>query len=541
LSFNFFHCTKNNIELTKVKSNQNQTMNKLKYRLLILTVLILVMAACSAKEEESGKPNIIVFLVDDMGWQDTSVPFWKDTTDRNRLYHTPNMERLASEGMKFTQAYAHSVCSPTRTSLITGMNPARHKVTNWTLLKDVSQDHQDDILGFPSWNLNGLQPVDGINNAVFATTLPALLKENGYHTIHVGKAHWGAMGTPGENPTNLGFNVNIAGHAAGGLGSFLGDKNFGNAKPGEHTKPWGVPGLEKYHGDTINLTEVLTLEAIKALEKVKDIDKPFYLYMSHYTVHIPLEPDSRFYQKYKDMGLEEPEARYASMIEGMDKSLGDLMDYLEENNLAKNTIILFMSDNGGLSAVARGGLPHTHNWPLNSGKGSAYEGGTRVPMLVKWPGVVQASSTSHDYLIIEDFFPTILEMANIQNYKTIQQVDGKSFVTVLKNNAEKTPNSRSLIWHYPNKWGPEGPGIGATSSIRDGEWKLIYSYKTGEFELFNIDRDIGEKTNLAATEPEIVKTLAKKLGEYLRSVEAERPQFLLSEEICPWPDEEFNN
>jgi arylsulfatase A-like enzyme len=241
------------------------------------------------------------------------------------------------------------------------------------------------------------------------------------------------------------------------------------------------------------------------------------------------------------MGLEEPEARYASMIEGMDKSLGDLMDYLEENNLAKNTIIIFMSDNGGLSAVARAGTPHTHNWPLNSGKGSAYEGGTRVPMLVKWPGVVQASSTSHDYLIIEDFFPTILEMANIQNYQTIQQVDGKSFVSVLKNNAEKTPEERSLIWHYPNKWGPEGPGIGATSTIREGEWKLIYWYKTGEFELFNIDRDIGEKTNLATTEPEIVKTLAKKLGEYLRSVEADRPQLFLSQEICPWPDEKFNN
>jgi arylsulfatase A-like enzyme len=516
-------------------------MNKRKYRFPVITIFILVLAACSSKEQKSERPNIIVFLVDDMGWQDTSVPFWKDTTDWNRIYHTPNMERLASEGMKFTQAYAHSVCSPTRTSLITGMNPARHKVTNWTLLKDISQDHKDEQLEFPKWNFNGLQPTDSIQNAVFATSLPALLKENGYHAIHVGKAHWGAMGTPGENPLNLGFDVNIAGHAAGGLGSFLGEKNFGNAKPGEHTVPWGVPGLEKYHGDTINLTEVLTLEGIKELEKVKDSAKPFYLYMSHYTVHIPLEPDSRFYQKYKDRGLEEPEARYASMIEGMDKSLGDLMDYLEDNNLDKNTIIFFMSDNGGLSAVARAGTPHTHNWPLNSGKGSAYEGGTRVPMLVKWPGVVQASSTSHDYLIVEDFFPTILEMANIQNYQTIQQVDGKSFVSILKNNTEKTTEKRSLIWHYPNKWGPEGPGIGATSSIRDGAWKLIYWYKTGEFELFNIDRDIGEKTNLAATEPEIVKTLAKKLGEYLRSVEADRPQFLLSEEICPWPDEKFNN
>jgi len=508
---------------------------------LILLKLLLISVSCSPDKTSVERPNIILFLVDDMGWQDTSVPFWTDTTDWNKLYHTPNMERLASEGMKFTQAYAHSVCSPTRTSLMTGMNPARHKVTNWTLLKDISQDHEDEVLKFPEWNLNGLQPVDSINNAVFASTLPSLLRDHGYFTIHTGKAHWGAMGTPGENPLNLGFDVNIAGHAAGGLGSFLGEKNFGNAKPGEHTPPWGVPGLEKYHGDSVNLTEVLTQEAIKALEQVKNSGKPFYLYMSHYTVHIPLEPDARFFQKYRNMGLEEPEARYASMIEGMDKSLGDLMDYLQDNNLEKNTIIIFMSDNGGLSAVARGGAPHTHNWPLNSGKGSAYEGGIRVPMIIKWPGVVESSSESHDYLIIEDFFPSILEMTNIQNYKTSQVVDGVSFVPILKGEKLNSSKEKALVWHYPNKWGPEGPGIGATSTIRKGDWKLIYWYKTRKLELFNLADDIGEKHNLATVHPEKVKELAKALGQYLRTVNADRPKFLFSNEHCPWPDGAFIN
>jgi arylsulfatase A-like enzyme len=508
---------------------------------LILLKLLFISASCSSDINIVERPNIILFLVDDMGWQDTSVPFWTDTTDWNKLYHTPNMERLASEGMKFTQAYAHSVCSPTRTSLMTGMNPARHKVTNWTLLKDISQDHKDEVLKFPEWNLNGLQPVDSINNAVFASTLPSLLRGHGYFTIHTGKAHWGAMGTPGENPLNLGFDVNIAGHAAGGLGSFLGEKNFGNAKPGAHTPPWGVPGLEKYHGDSVNLTEVLTQEAIKALEQVKDSGKPFYLYMSHYTVHIPLEPDSRFFQKYKNMGLEEPEARYASMIEGMDKSLGDLMDYLRDNNLEKNTIIIFMSDNGGLSAEARGGKAHIHNWPLNSGKGSAYEGGIRVPMIIKWPGEVQSSSESHDYLIIEDFFPSILEMANIQNYKTRQEVDGVSFGPILKGENLNSSKEKALVWHYPNKWGPEGPGIGATSTIRKGDWKLIYWYKTQELELFNLADDIGENHNLGTVHPEKVEELAKALGQYLRMVNADRPKFLFSDEHCPWPDGAFIN
>lgn len=171
-------------------------------------------------------PNIIFFLVDDMGWQDTSVPFWTEKTPLNLLYHTPNMEKMAAEGMKFTQAYASSVCSPTRVSLMTGMNAARHRVTNWTLKRNISEDHADDVLKMPVWNMNGLQPADSIENSVYATTLPQILKKNGYFTIHCGKAHWGAMNTPGANPLNLGFDLNIAGHAAGAPGSYRGKRTL---------------------------------------------------------------------------------------------------------------------------------------------------------------------------------------------------------------------------------------------------------------------------------------------------------------------------
>lgn len=512
-----------------------------KWRQIFYALVISFLPFCgfsffNKKEKANNKPNIILFLVDDMGWQDTSVPFWKEKTEFNNRYHTPGMERLAAEGMMFTQAYATTVCSPTRVSLMTGMNASRHRVTNWTLYRNVSQDANHEILSFPTWNVNGVQPVDSIERSVYATMLPQILKDNGYFTIHCGKAHFGAMNTPAANPINCGFDVNIAGHAAGGLGSFLGTENFGNKHKGGYTFPWGVPGLEKYHGDSIFLTEALTIEAKKALDQALDANKPFYLYMSHYAVHIPLNADRRFYQKYIEMGLPEPEAKYASMIEAMDKSLKDLMDYLDEKRIADNTIVLFMSDNGGLSASSRAGELHTHNWPLNSGKGSAYEGGIRVPMIVKWPGKVNHGSETNEMLIIEDFFPTILEMAGVKEYNTVQPIDGKSFVPLLLN-PEKEKGTHDLFWHFPNNWGPTGPGIGATSTIRSGCWKLIYYYHDQHFELFNITEDIGEQKNLDDKFPERVNVLAEKLGTYLRKVDAQRPIIKATGQSAPWPDE----
>jgi len=482
------------------------------------------------------KPNIIMFLVDDMGWQDTSVPFWSRKTPFNERYHTPSMERLAKEGMMFTQAYASSVCSPTRVSLMSGMNAAHHRVTNWTLEKDKPVDGKSEVLKYPDWNVNGVQPVDTIPHTAYGTLLPQILRDNGYFTIHCGKAHFGAIGTPSADPRNCGFDVNIAGHAAGGPGSYLGTENFGNSERGVYTPLWGVPGLEKYHGDSIFLTEALTREALKSLDVAIAAGKPFYLYMAHYAVHIPLYADKRFYEKYLNMGLNESEARYSSMIEGMDKSLGDIMDYLDRHGLAENTIILFMSDNGGFSLRPRAGELHTHNKPLNSGKGSSYEGGIREPMIVKWPGRVQPGSRCNDYLIIEDFFPSILEMAGIRKYSTVQTIDGRSFVPMLLKSGS-TSSGRDLYWHFPNNWGPTGPGIGATSTIRSGDWKLIYFYEDCHFELYNIADDIGELSNLSAVQPARVRELASKLGKYLRGVKAQRPSYQSTGKPVPWPDE----
>ncbi len=489
-----------------------------------------------AQHPGPSKPNIVMFLVDDMGWQDTSVPFWSSGTPFNERYHTPSMERLAKGGMMFTQAYASSVCSPTRVSLITGMNAARHRVTNWTLERNKPVDGRSEVLSYPGWNFNGAQPVDTIPNTAYATMLPAILKANGYFTIHCGKAHYGAIGTPSADPLNCGYDINIAGHAAGGPGSYLGTENFGNSEKGGYTPPWGVPGLEKYHGDSIFLTEALTREALKALDKARMTDKPFYLYMSHYAVHIPLYADKRFFEKYLDMGLNESEARYASMVEGMDKSLGDIMDYLDSNGLADNTIILFMSDNGGFSLRPRAGELHTHNKPLNSGKGSAYEGGIREPMIVRWPGVVKPGSKCNDYLLIEDFFPTILEMAGIKKYKVAQKVDGKSFVPMLTGKGT-TSTGRDLFWNFPNNWGPTGPGIGASCTIRSGDLKLMYFYEDQHFELYNISEDIGEMFNISGENQAKVHEMARRLGIFLRNAGAQRPSFKSTGKPVPWPDE----
>lgn len=512
-------------------------MKELNLYLIICIILSSTLCGFSQQKKINTSPNIILFVVDDMGWQDTSVPFHTTITKLNRTYHTPNMERLAAKGVKFTQAYATPICSPSRVSLLTGSNAARHKVTNWTLRKNLSQDAVDNQLSFPVWNMNGLSQEPKVENSFYAKALPQILKENGYYTIHAGKAHLGAIGTPGANPLNLGFDVNIAGHAAGAPESYKGTENFGVGKPNKSV--WAVPGLEKYHGKDIFLTEAITEEALAAIDHMVN-KKPFFLHMSHYAVHVPIMGDPRYLQNYIDAGLNTTEASYASMLEGMDKSLGDIMDFLEKRNIMDNTIILFISDNGGLSAHARGGTPHTHNKPLASGKGSLYEGGIRVPMLVSWPGKYEAGKVVDQYVIIEDFFPSILEITKIENVSKPQIVDGISFKPLLVDEPYKSED-RPIVWHYPNKWGGSGPGIGPGSAIRKGDWKLIYFYKTQDFELYNLAQDIGETENLFYQYPKLAFNLVKSLTQFLKDTDAQLPFYKEDGQRLNYPLETFKD
>lgn len=506
----------------------------------ILTPLItLPIATGTFAQNNDSRPNILLFMVDDMGWQDTSVPFADSITANNRKFHTPNMERLAAKGVKFTQAYASAISSPTRCSLITGANAARHRVTNWTLRRDTKTDGQSTVVESPDWNYNGIQMVNTINNSFAGTSFVETLRRNGYHTIHVGKAHFGAMDTPGENPIHFGFETNITGSAAGGLATYLSEYNYGHDKDGNPVSPFAIEGLEKYWGTGTFVTEALTQEAIKALDKATRYNQPWFLYMAHYAVHIPIDRDNRFYQYYIDKGLGEKEAAYASLVEGMDKSLGDLLNWIEVNGQADNTIVIFMSDNGGYTASNhwREGPLHTQNAPLRGGKGSLLEGGIREPMIVYWPSVTKPATTICDPIIIEDFYPTILDMAGIENH---DKVDGVSFAPIIKGSA-KTDPERIFIWNYPHSWGENGPGINFFCAIRQGNWKMLYNYITGEKQLYNLSDDPFEHNNLALTNQAQATHMSTLLGNRLRQIHAQRPIFKATGKPCPWPDEISTN
>ena len=484
---------------------------------------------------QNTKPNIIIFLVDDMCWQDCSLPFWDKITPLNQKYHTPNMERMAKNGMKFTNAYANPVCTPTRISLMTGMNEARHNVTNWTnVKKDTQTDNPDSLLIPAKWNYNGLSSIPNIEKTVYATPLPELLRQAGYFTLHCGKAHFAPYGTLAADPLSIGFEKNIAGTAAGHPSSYLGTKNFRN---NQNDTTHGVRNLEKYHGKDIFLTEALTLEAIDALKENQGKNKPFFLYMAHYAIHLPFDKDARFYQKYIDNGLTDTEAKYAALIEGMDKSLGDIMDYLEVNQLDKNTYILFMSDNGGYSLTPqRSGTVHTQNLPLKQGKGSLYEGGIRVPMIVSGSSI-EKGSISNQYVGIDDFFPTVLDMAHIKNAQTVQTIDGKSLMPFLKDKNKKD-DKKILLWHYPNNWTNQNfHGTSWVSALRKGDWKVIYFHKTSELELYNLKDDIGENHNLGKENAKKMKKMAHLLTLELKKRNAQMPSFKATGQQIPYPDE----
>lgn len=508
---------------------------------LVLPAIAAAQSAESSQPQQQQRPNIILFMVDDMGWQDTSVPFTADTTANNRKYLTPNMERLAARGMKFTQAYASAISSPTRCSLFTGANAARHGVTNWTLHRDRTTDGPNDSLVPPAWNYNGVQRVGGINNTFVGPSFVQELKDAGYHTIHVGKAHLGAFDTPGENPHHWGFEVNVAGSAIGGLATYLSERNYGHDKDGNPVSPFAIEGLEKYWGTGTFATEALTQEALKELARAKRYNQPWFLYMAHYAVHIPIDRDPRFYQKHLDRGLSPKEAAYASLVEGMDKSLGDILDWVDANGEADNTIVIFMSDNGGYAATSewRDGELHHQNAPLLSGKGSLNEGGIREPLIVSWPGRTNPGSQTDKYVIIEDFYPTITEMAGINPDSSAHYghtIDGRSFVPIIDGTGDPSAG-RELIWNFPNEWGVDGPGINMNCAIRKGNYKLIYYYGNGKKELYDVVNDISETHNLASEKPELARELSEALGQALRKAGAMRPSFKATGKACPWPDE----
>ena len=423
---------------------------------------------------------------------------------------------------------------------MTGLNSANHGVTQWTFKAGdkPSSDLVHPTLSYANWNWNGLQAEKGLNNSVSTAVMPQILKQAGYRTMFFGKGHFGARDTPGADPKVFGFDIRIGGRDAGGPGSYWGIKNY--ASGGDTSRIWRAWDLDHFHGQDLHLTEALTIEAKRAIKKSVDDKKPFFCYFAHYAVHTPIEPDKRFAPDYLKNGLDETEAAYASLVEGMDKSVGDLMNYLKRLNVLDNTIIVFTSDNGGLSHSKRSmETPHTHNAPLSSGKGSHHEGGIRVPLIVKWQKISKAGTANDTPIAIYDWFPTLLSAAGIEN---IPVNDGLNLITLIQNHNAVWPK-RSLVWHFPNFWGPlktplvKGPGMGPCSVIMENEWKLIYYHTDSSFELFNLESDIGEKNNRASGYKAKVKELSSKLGKYLRKKNAVMPVYQSSGKFVPWPDE----
>lgn len=491
-----------------------QIMNLKKLQLLTTGALIGGSFLPSAYAQE--KPNIIVFLVDDMGLMDTSVPFITDGQGNpvqqplNNWYHTPNMERLASQGTRFSTFYAQSVSSPSRTSIMTGQNATRHHTTNWIN----SESNNRTPFGPPQWNWKGLTHADMI--------YPKVLQKAGYRTIHVGKAHFGCMNSEGEDPKNIGFDVNIAGSSIGHPGSYHGENGYGWIKG---QKERAVPGLEKYHRTNTFLSDALTLEAGEEIAKAVAEKRPFYLNMAHYAVHSPFETDERFIGHYTDPKKNDQAKAFATLIEGMDKSLGDLMYKLEKLGVAQNTLIIFLGDNGG-DAPLGGAADYGSSAPLKGKKGSEFEGGVRVPFIVSWAHPDAKNKFQKQFPVaknkvqkqigtVMDIYPTVLSAAGVKAPKD-HVLDGFNLKTLLKGKPDKN-HPQEFLMHFPH----EHRGSYFTT-FRKGDWKLIYHYNPEKPEspdclLYNLAKDEAETTNLAQSEPEKVKAMVREMAQRLKS------------------------
>jgi arylsulfatase A-like enzyme len=475
---------------------------------LVLAGSCLALANAQAPAVEL-RANVLLFVVDDLGWQDISLALHSERTPFNARYRTPNLERLAAQGMRFTQAYAAApVCTPTRAALATGLSPAQLHVTYWTLQAGKDTSAAQAVVAAPDWRVDGLQPK--------TPTLGRAFQQAGYRTIHVGKWHLGAIGTPGADPTLCGFDVNVAGHGAGAPGSYFGRDNFSSA-PGRAGTVWDVPGLESYHGKDVYLTEVLAQRAVAELELAAQSKQPFFLQFAPYAVHAPIQANPRYLEHYAQ--LDPREAAYATMIETVDAALGDLLATLDRLGVADNTVVVFTSDNGGLSAHARGGQAHTHNAPLRSGKGSYYEGGLRVPLVVRWPGRTALDSRCDVPVISHDLYPTLLAASAGTAPAPATPLEGRDLTSLLRGG--DTLGERSLFWHMPHFWGVEGPGIEPVSALRRGDWKLIWRHADQGFELYDLASDISEIRDLAAIRPQRVRALATELAAQLKRVDAQ--------------------
>ncbi len=473
-------------------------------RLLTSLCLLLILAANLAvitevaRADEPKRPNFLFILVDDLGYMDVSP------NNPGTFYETPHIAKLAGSGLRFTNGYAACpVCSPTRASIMTGKYPARTKTTNYFCGRSTKRPL--------------LPPNYLCHLPLSEVTLAEALKDAGYATFFAGKWH---LGRKGRWPEDQGFDINkggvYQGRVFGGMSYFppYHNPNLSDGPEGEH------------------LPDRLAQETVNFIEANRD--EPFLAYLSFYSVHTPLmgRPDlvAKYQQKAKTIDpklprsemerkrknrLVQEHAVYAAMVEGMDQAVGKMLSALERLKLADNTVVIFFSDNGGLSTSE--GHP-TSNIPLRAGKGWMYEGGIRVPCIVRAPGVTRPGTVCDEPMVSNDFFPTMLDLAGLLRQPE-KHIDGVSLLPLLRN-PQATLDREAIYWHYPHYGNQGGAPSGA---IRQGDWKLIEWYEDDSVELFNLADDIGERKNLAAEQAVRAEKMRQMLHDWRTSVDADMP------------------
>ena len=428
----------------------------------------IIFYSCMDQSNEDMKPNVIFILVDDLGWNDLGYT-------GSKFYESPNIDTLSNYSFQFTNAYSASpVCSPTRASIMTGKHPSRVNITDWI----PGNDPKDKPLLGP-------QDLDGLPHEEI--TIAEELKSSGYNTFYIGKWH---LGSEGSYPEDHGFDINIGGFEKG-------------SPMGGYYSPYKNPKLsDGPEGEY--LTDRLTNEALGLINN-RDARKPFALFLSYYNVHTPIQANLEhvdyFKEKLSKMNdnivrtrgegealtrLNQTDAEYASMVYAVDKNLGKLFKTLKDNDLYENSLIIFTSDNGGLSTLRR--VAPTSVYPLRAGKGWLYEGGIKIPQLIKLPGNIEKEIVD-DITVSYDIFPTILDVAGIRNEN---EIDGISLIPRL---LEKSKIDReNIYWHFPHYHGSLWkPG----SAIRSGDWKLIFDYESNEAKLFDLKEDPSELNDIS--------------------------------------------
>lgn len=474
-------------------------------RVLVILFVSFFFAACCAgrTQPNNQKVNILFILADDLGWADLGYT-------GSKFHETPNIDQLATEGMVFTNAYAASpVCSPSRAAIMSGNSPARLNLTDYIPGNQFYGPHKDQKLASHPFKLQ-------LDLEEF--TLAEALQGNGYKTFFAGKWHLGEEEK--YYPDKQGFQTNRGGnntgHPAGGYFSPYKNPQLKDGPVGEY------------------LTDRLTNEVIGFMEK--NTNTPFFAYLSFYTVHLPLQPKPEKEKKYKEKlaGMKfEGETftregktwfrqhqnlpEYAAMVESLDENVGRLLDAIDRLKLKENTIIVFTSDNGGMSSSNQTGNIPTTNAPLRAGKGYLYEGGIREPLIISWPSKVKAGSRCEEPVAATDFYPTLLDLAGLDLLPN-QHQDGVSIKPLLVN---KTMKERPIFWHYPHYSG--GLGGKPSGAVRLGDFKLIEFFEDMHVELYNLKKDIGETNDLSGKYPLKTKELKAMLHQWRKVVAAQMP------------------